>query len=66
MELLGKHCYAAEFLIDCVFTCESWDSRLVKRVEALPCEASLEAIVFWFFVLGPFAARGAKGEEEYP
>jgi hypothetical protein len=26
----------------------------------------LGAIVSWFLVCGPFAARGAKGEEEYP
>jgi hypothetical protein len=48
------------------FTCESWDTKVVERVEALPCEASLGAIVCWFLVCGPFAARGAKGEEEYP
>jgi hypothetical protein len=35
-------------------------------VVALPCEASLELEDFWFCVCGPFAARGAKGEEEYP
>jgi hypothetical protein len=38
----------------------------VKRVEALPCKASFGAIVFLVFVCGPFAAWGAKGEEEYP
>jgi hypothetical protein len=35
-------------------------------VVALPCEASLELEYLWFCVCGPFAARGAKGEEEYP
>jgi hypothetical protein len=34
-------------------------------VEALPCEESLE-LLFLVFVCGPFAARGDKGEEEYP
>jgi hypothetical protein len=36
-------------------------------VVALPCEASLELEYFsGLCVCGPFAARGAKGEEEYP
>ena len=48
------------------FTCESWDTKLVERVEDLPCEARLEAIVCWFLVCGPFASQGAKGEKEYP
>jgi hypothetical protein len=48
------------------FTCESWDTKLVERVEALPCEEILGAIVCWFLVCGPFAARGDKGENEYP
>jgi hypothetical protein len=48
------------------FTCESRDTKLEERVEYFPCEASLGAIVCWFLVCGPFAARGAKGEEDYP
>jgi hypothetical protein len=32
------------------FTCESWDTKLEERVEALPCEEILGAIVFWFLV----------------
>jgi hypothetical protein len=51
--------------VDLCFTCESWDTKLEERVEALPCEARLGAI-FWFLVCGPFVARGDKGEEEYP
>jgi hypothetical protein len=39
---------------------------LVKRVEALPCEGKSWSYYFWFLVCGPFAAWGAKGEEEYP
>jgi hypothetical protein len=36
-------------------------------VVALPCEASWELEDFLVLcVHGPFAARGAKGEEEYP
>jgi hypothetical protein len=35
-------------------------------VEALPCKERLRHIELWFLVCGPFAARGAKGEEEYP
>jgi hypothetical protein len=35
-------------------------------VVALPCEASWEIKDFWLCVHGPFAARGDKGEEEYP
>jgi hypothetical protein len=63
---LGRHCYAVKFLIDCVFTCESWDSRLVKRVEALPCEESLEAIVFWFLCLAPLRLGGIRGKKSTP
>ena len=48
------------------FTCESWDTKLVERVEALPCEESLGDIVCWFPVCGSFPAQGTKGEEEYP
>jgi hypothetical protein len=48
------------------FTCESWDSKLEERVEALPCEERVGAIVCWFLVCDPFAAQRAKGEEEYP
>jgi hypothetical protein len=36
-------------------------------VVALPCEASWELEDFFgLCVCGPFAARGDKGEEEYP
>jgi hypothetical protein len=48
------------------FTCESLDTKLVERVEALHCKAILEFIGCWFLVCGPFAAQGAMGEEEYP
>jgi hypothetical protein len=42
------------------FTCESWDTNLGKRVAALPCEASLGAIVCWFFVCGPLRIGGIR------
>jgi hypothetical protein len=49
------------------FTCESWDTKLEERVEALPCEERLELLFTRrFLVCGPFVARGDKGEEEYP
>jgi hypothetical protein len=48
------------------FTCESWDTKLVEREKAISYEEILGDIVCWFLVCGPFAARGAKGEEEYP
>jgi hypothetical protein len=35
-------------------------------VVARPCEASWELVDSLVSVHGPFAARGAKGEEEYP
>jgi hypothetical protein len=35
-------------------------------VVARPCEASWELDETLDSVCGPFAARGAKGEEEYP
>ena len=47
------------------FTCESWDTKLEERVDALPCEASLE-LLFQFTVCGPFAAREAKGGKGTP
>jgi len=63
---LGRHYYAAEFLIDYVFTCESWDSGLVERLEALPCEASLEAIVFWSLCLASLRLGGLRGKMSTP
>jgi hypothetical protein len=38
----------------------------VKRVEALPCEAILEAIVFWFFCLAPLWLGGLRGKKSTP
>jgi len=35
-------------------------------VVAHPCEASWEIVDSLVSVCGPFAARGDKGEEEYP
>jgi hypothetical protein len=48
------------------FSCGSWDTQLEKRVVARPCEASWELDFSGCVVCGPFAARGDKGEEEYP
>jgi hypothetical protein len=49
-----------------IFTCESWDTTLVKRVEDLPCEGKSWSYYCWFLLCGPFVDWGAKGEEEYP
>jgi hypothetical protein len=38
----------------------------VQEVEASPCEGKLELVWSDFSMCDPFAARGAKGEEEYP
>jgi hypothetical protein len=38
----------------------------VKRVEALPCEASLEAIVFWSLCLAPLWLGGLRGKKSTP
>jgi hypothetical protein len=46
------------------FTCESWISSLRKSGSS-SLQGKLGAI-FFGFLCGPFAARGAKGEEEYP
>jgi hypothetical protein len=37
-----------------------------ELVVARPCEASWVLVVLWYSVCGPFVARGAQGEEEYP
>jgi hypothetical protein len=44
----------------------SWVASLVQEVEASPCEGNLELAIDLKFVCDPFAARGDKGEEEYP
>jgi hypothetical protein len=43
------------------FTCESWDTKLVERVEALLCEANLGVIVCRFHVCCPFVAGRQVG-----
>jgi hypothetical protein len=48
------------------FTCESWDTKLVKRVESLPCEGKSWSYYCWFLVGDTFADHGAKGEEDQP
>jgi hypothetical protein len=48
------------------FTCETWDSKLVKRVETLPCQASLETIMFWFLMCDPFSTQGLRGKKSTP
>jgi hypothetical protein len=48
------------------FTCESWDTQL-EREWWLYLARHMGARGFLFVcVRGPFAAWGAKGEEEYP
>ena len=44
----------------------SWDFPARIGVVARPCEASWEARHTIWIVCGPFAARGDKGEAEYP
>jgi hypothetical protein len=38
----------------------------VKRVEAFPCEARLEAIVLWFLCLAPLWLGGIRGKKSTP
>jgi hypothetical protein len=40
------------------FTCENWDTKLVERVEALPCEESLGDIVCCFLCMWPICGSG--------
>jgi len=48
------------------FNCESWDTKIEERVEALPCEASLGVIVCRFLVCGSFTNRGLRGKKSTP
>jgi hypothetical protein len=48
------------------FTCESWDTKLVERVEALPCEESLGAIFVGFLCVAPLWLGGLRGEKSTP
>jgi hypothetical protein len=48
------------------FTCESWDTKLEERVEALPCEASLGAIVVGFLCVAPLRLGGLRGKKSTP
>jgi hypothetical protein len=50
-------------LFSLCFSSESLDTKILERVEARPCEASLGAIFCRFLVSGSFAARGDKREE---
>jgi hypothetical protein len=48
------------------FTCESWDTKLGERVEALPCEESLGAIVVGFLCVAPLRLGGLRGKKSTP
>ena len=48
------------------FTYESWDTKLVKRVEALPCKASFGAIIVGFLCVAPLWLRGIRGKKSTP
>jgi hypothetical protein len=49
------------------FTCESSDTRLERERGDSTLRGELGARGFMVVVVsGPFAARGAKGKEEYP
>ena len=52
----------AKILLDMFYL---WELELqaCKEVEGLPWEENPRAIVFWFLVCGPFAARRSKDEE---
>jgi hypothetical protein len=48
------------------FTYESWNTKLVERVEALDCEASLGAIFVGFLGVVPLHIRGIRGTKSTP
>jgi hypothetical protein len=47
------------------FTCESWDTKLEERVEALPCEEAW-SYCFWFLCVAPLRLGGIRGKKSTP